>query len=619
MSCILLPTETVMAVINWNIVDRVIFINLKKRKDRLTRITKQLKKLGLTAEKIIRLDAIKHEKGYIGCTQSHIAALEMARDHGWERVLILEDDFSFDENQANYDNLNRYFAALPQINWQVAFLAANYRRVTPLKSVDYIVRANLAWCACAYIVNQRYYATLIDNFRAALQAQLQGGAQAQYALDVHWNSLMQQDLWLGMFPNAGAQRLDKSDIENRTVDYRALFRKPLSQIVAPAKFTPSISGQIKVDFYFQWPPGWTNFESVIEAMQANPAFDCRIVVVPYLNWKASDVNGDIQREILRERGLDYTGFEDYQLEERQPDVVFLQNPYDEARPEAFRSDYLHERGVKIAYIPYALDSGISEEVQLYQFNLLCQNLATWIFSRSARHKAEFGIHCNAGNHHVYVTGHPKFDHYQRRFHLHDAKPPAKIKTLLWTPHFVLPGERKMSTTFMLYGAAFLKLIERDDIHLIIRPHPLLSQWIGEAHPTTRSLYQQLLEAVQQRTNVEWDSGHDYKQTFARSDALLADAGSFLFEYLPSKKPILYLTHESCYGLNRTADFIYDAYDVAWQEEDIFTFVDNVVAGRDPKQTSRERVLQEELQIEEKTAGEKIADIIYASLRPLNKS
>jgi len=298
-----------MLPINWNIVDRIIFINLKQRKDRLIRLTRQLKKLGVPNEKIVRLDAIKHEKGYIGCTQSHIAALEMARDNGWERVLILEDDFAFNETQANYDNINRYFIALAQINWQVAFLAANYYRVTPLASVNYILRANYAWCACAYIVNQHYYPTLIGNYQAALDAQLQDGAQAQYALDVHWNSCMQQDLWLGIFPNSGAQRPDRSDIENKVVDYRALFNKPLNRIVAPAKFTPSNNGPIKVDFYFQWPPGWTNFESVIDAMQANPAFDCRIVVVPYLNWKASDVNGDVQRSILQERGLDYSGFE----------------------------------------------------------------------------------------------------------------------------------------------------------------------------------------------------------------------------------------------------------------------------------------------------------------------
>jgi GR25 family glycosyltransferase involved in LPS biosynthesis/CDP-glycerol glycerophosphotransferase (TagB/SpsB family) len=610
-----LPSDDAMTSINWNIVDRVIFINLKTRKDRLTRITKQLKKLGVAKDKIVRLDAIKHEIGYIGCTQSHIAALELARDNGWEKVLILEDDFAFNETQANYDNLNRYFAALTQINWQVAFLAANYRRVTPLKSVEYIVRANYAWCACAYMVNSRYYPTLIENYREALQAQLQGGAQAHYALDVHWNNCMEQDLWLGIFPNSGAQHPDKSDIEKRTVDYRALFNKPLSQIVTPTKFTPSISGPIKVDFYFQWPPGWTNFESVIDAMQANPAFDCRIVVVPYLNWKASDANGDIQRGILQERGLDYTGFEAYQLEERQPDVVFLQNPYDEARPEAFRSEYLHERGVKIAYIPYALDTGIGTESMFYQYNLLCQNLATWIFARSDKHKAEFAVQCQAGNRHVHVTGHPKFDHYQRRFHLAETPQPKPIKTFLWAPHFVLPGNQKMYSTFTLYCSAFLTLIQRQDIHLIIRPHPLLSQWIEEANPTARNLYQQLLSAAQQYSHVEWDSGHDYTLTFARSDALIADAGSFLLEYLPSKKPILYLTHETCHGLNRTAEFIYDAYDVARQEEDIFTFVDNIVAGRDAMKTRREKVLQEELQIEDKTAGEKIADIICASLRP----
>lgn len=604
-----------MSPINWNSVDKVIFINLNKRKDRLTRMLKQLKKLGVAKEKIVRIEAIKHAKGYIGCTQSHIAALELAQENGWQRVLILEDDFAFTETQANYDNINRYFAALPNINWQVALLAANYRRVTPLKSVDYIVRANYAWCACAYIVNQGYFATLIANYRAALQAQLQGGAQTQYALDVHWNNCIAQDLWLGIFPNSGAQRPDKSDIENKTVDYRALFNKPLQHIIAPAKFTPSTSGPIKVDFYFQWPPGWTNFESVIDVMQANPAFDCRIVVVPYQNWKASDVNGDTQRQILQARGLDYVGFEDYRLEARQPDVVFLQNPYDEARPEAFRSDYLHERGVKIAYIPYALDTGIGEESMIYQYNLLCQNLATWIFARSAKHKAEFGVQCLAGNAHVHVTGHPKFDHYQQRF-LTKEKQPETVKTFLWTPHFVLPGEGKMYTTFNLYSSAFLLLIQRDDIHLIIRPHPLLSQWIGEASLLARRNYQQLVEAAQYRSNVEWDTGHDYCATFARSDALIADAGSFLLEYLPSKKPILYLTHESCHGLNRTADFIYDTYDVAWQSADIFTFVDNIVAGQDAMRSRREKVLKEELQIEEKSAGEKIAEIIYASLRPL---
>jgi len=604
-----------MKLINWDIIDKVIFINLNNRKDRRVRISRHLKKMGIDKEKIVRLEAIEHNLGFIGCTLSHIAALEMAQLNKWERVLILEDDFTFNETDENYENLNRYLETLTKVNWNVAFLAANYQHVTQLKSVDYIVKVNKAWCACAYIVNRPYLEKLIYNYRSGLQALLQGGHQHKFALDVNWHSCMQEDLWIGIFPNSGYQLPDKSDIEGEIVDYRPLFNKPLQQITTPEKFNHPTSGPIKVDFYFQWPPGWTNFESVIRTMLDNPAFDCKIVVVPYLNWNATDANGDIQRSILQQHGLEYIGFEDYSLEARKPEVVFLQNPYDEARPQLFRSHYLYQKGVHIAYIPYALDTGIGEESMVYQYNLLCQNIATWIFARSQRHKEEFAVQCQAGNNHVYVTGHPKFDYYNERYNNPSCKVERdKVKTLLWTTHFVLPGDVKMYTTFNLYCDAFIKLMMRDDIHLIIRPHPLFKQWIGGASQKAQENYERLVAITATRDNVTWDFEPDYKASFSQSDALIADAGSFLLEYLPSGKPILYLTHETCHGLNKTADFIYTSYDVAWEEGDIHRFVDNVVNNIDLMKPLRDKVLKEELCIDNVTAGEKIANIILSTLR-----
>lgn len=492
-------------------------------------------------------------------------------------------------------------------------MAANYHNVTPLKSVDFIVKVNKAWCACAYIVNKKYYNKLIHNYRLGVVSLLQGESQKDFALDVNWHSCMQEDLWLGIFPNSGYQVPDKSDIEGEHVDYRHLFNKPLHEISVPEKFSSSTSGPIKVDFYFQWPPGWTNFESVIHAMSNHSGFDCNIVVVPYLNFNASDLNGDIQRKILEDKGINYIGFENYSLESRQPDVVFLQNPYDEARPATFRSEYLHQRGVKIAYIPYALDTGIGEESMIYQYNLPCQNIATWIFARSQRHKEEFAIQCNAGNEHVYVTGHPKFDFYESRFNL-NTKNNVKIKTILWTTHFVLPGDVKMYSTFNIYCDAFIKLMMRDDINIIIRPHPLFKQWIHMASQVARDNYERLVAVSSERKNVEWDFDSNYQISFSRSDALIADAGSFLLEYLPSKKPILYLTHETCHGLNKTADFIYSSYDVARQEDDIYKFIDNIVNDIDLMKPLREKVLQEELYIDDSTAGEKISNVIFETLR-----
>ncbi|WP_370620953.1 CDP-glycerol glycerophosphotransferase family protein [Citrobacter cronae] len=598
--------------INWEFVDSIIHINLTQSGDCEQLVADQLAYFGVGAEKRIKISPPENAEPNIRRLEGHISALRLAEHNGWDRVLILEDDFQFHRNNECYHNINKYFDTLSKMikikKWDVAFLAANYFDITPLKNFPHLIKANTALCSCAYIVNKHYYKKLLSNYNKALNFLSDGSHNDQFLLDIYWHHCMRKDLWLGIFPNVGYP-------VSGSKNYYREFNKTLLEIQSLNRFKPSAKGKIKVDFYFQWPPGWTNFESVIEAMHSDPDYDCQIIVVPYLNKNATDLNGDIQRKILTDRKLDYIGFEDYLLESRQPDVVFLQNPYDDARPERFRSHILYNRGVKIAYIPYALDTGIGKESMVFQYDLACQNLATWIFARSARHKEEFAIQCRSGNKNVYVTGHPKFDYYEQRFKSSDiCKKSGEKKTILWTPHFILPEEGKMYTTFNIYHDAIVDLIMRDDINLIIRPHPLLMQWIMDTSTHSQNNFEKIKELSHKRNNVSWDFGPDYRDSFAKSDALIADAGSFLLEYLPSKKPILYLTHKECHGLNRTADFIYHSYDVAWEDKDIEAFIDNVVNERDPMLVHREKVLVEELQIEEKTAGEKIAHIIKKTLR-----
>ncbi len=118
-----------------------------------------------------------------------------------------------------------------------------------------------------------------------------------------------------------------------------------------------------------------------------------------------------------------------------------------------------------------------------------------------------------------------------------------------------------------------------------------------------------------KSHVEWDFSADYRYAFSQSDALMADAGSFLLEYLPSRKPILFLTHKNCLGINSSAEFIYDAYDVANESADIKTFVDNLVSGKDPMRDKRLQVLRDELHMPEQGAGSEIVKIIEKTLMP----
>lgn len=218
--------------IDWSYIDKVVYINLRRRSDRNFRIKKQLKNIGIQKDKVIRFNAIEDPFGFIGCAQSHIAVIEMAMTEKWDNVLILEDDFEFSQDVNLASRTNKYFNVLQNVPWSVAFLSANYSVVRTFKNIDCVVKVDKAWCACAYIVNNNYYETLIDNFKQGLDYLQRTKSQHQYALDVYWHSLMRNHRWLGIYPNIGHQLPDKSDIENRFVDYKGLFYKDISLIVS---------------------------------------------------------------------------------------------------------------------------------------------------------------------------------------------------------------------------------------------------------------------------------------------------------------------------------------------------------------------------------------------------
>lgn len=123
-----------MAPINWEAFSHIVYINLASRRDRNLRMKRQLRELHAPKEKVVRFDAIQATPGTIGCVKSHIAVLEMAMQNGWEEVLIPEDDFVFMRDEESITRLNAWPGTLKAVNWDVAFLAANYHRVTPKKS-----------------------------------------------------------------------------------------------------------------------------------------------------------------------------------------------------------------------------------------------------------------------------------------------------------------------------------------------------------------------------------------------------------------------------------------------------------------------------------------------------
>ena len=88
-------------------IDKIIFINLEKRQDRLLEIKNELDTFNLQYE---RFNAIENECGIVGCGYSHLAVLKIAKERNYKNILILEDDFYFVVSKDEFErNLRLFF------------------------------------------------------------------------------------------------------------------------------------------------------------------------------------------------------------------------------------------------------------------------------------------------------------------------------------------------------------------------------------------------------------------------------------------------------------------------------------------------------------------------------
>jgi glycosyl transferase family 25 len=191
--------------------DHIIYINLAHRTDRKEHVEQQLSAF---SSSFIRMNAVRHEYGAIGCALSHIRCLEYAKQHNWETVCIVEDDITF----TNPDVLKNALVHTLQHPWDVILLGTNM--AMPFDRVnEHCVRVYNAQTTTGYIVHQRYYDTLLVNFKEGVEGLNRCRYPPVYAIDMYWKRLQQYDHWYALTPLTVTQLPGYSDIERKHVDY----------------------------------------------------------------------------------------------------------------------------------------------------------------------------------------------------------------------------------------------------------------------------------------------------------------------------------------------------------------------------------------------------------------
>ena len=192
-------------------IDRIFYINLAKRTDRKEQIENELNRMCLTNYE--RYDAHRVEWfGAIGCSLSHLHVLSIARERGYKRIMILEDDFQFVVSREEFENNLRVFFDL-KLNWEVCFLASNIIQKHELANdkynVDIVVNAQTT---CGYIINSVLFNEFIDLLEFSINKLHHTGKHWVYAIDMIWKVFQTSKKWVVFKQTIGKQ----SDIRGNT-------------------------------------------------------------------------------------------------------------------------------------------------------------------------------------------------------------------------------------------------------------------------------------------------------------------------------------------------------------------------------------------------------------------
>jgi glycosyl transferase family 25 len=202
-----------------NHIDTIYYINLDHRTDRKDEFLKCMKDLEVPEDKIQRIPAVYEPNlGALGCTKSHMLALETFIKSEAKICIIFEDDFQYKNKDTFNIDIDKLFKT--KIDFDVIQLSYNDLYMPELfyqvfnTEYNFLKKVNKTICASSYIITREFAPKLLQNFRESSELLSKYGYanNKAYVLDVYWHSLQSKSEWYVIYPSIGFQRASYSDI-----------------------------------------------------------------------------------------------------------------------------------------------------------------------------------------------------------------------------------------------------------------------------------------------------------------------------------------------------------------------------------------------------------------------
>lgn len=310
------------------------------------------------------------------------------------------------------------------------------------------------------------------------------------------------------------------------------FYKKLEEILIKAENAVShIEVKKEIVFFPYKASMWDSLESVYLAAKEDPECDAYCVPVPYYDRNADGSLGHMHYEGNEyPADIEVTHYEDYNLEQRRPDIIYIHNPYDDwntvtcVHPRYF-SQYLKKYTDNLVYIPYFATAGNMSEGQAYCPAYINADYIV-IQAEKYRHYYDASI----PDEKFLVLGSPKFDSVIRKCK-NPPEPPLEWREQIknrkvYFYNTSIGGMLANTEDFLKKMAYVFETFQgREDACLLWRPHPLLESTFD----SMRKEYKPIFEMLKQKFISEklgiYDTTPDIENSIAISDVYIGDSGT----------------------------------------------------------------------------------------------
>lgn len=315
---------------------------------------------------------------------------------------------------------------------------------------------------------------------------------------------------------------------------------------------------------------WDSLESVWKAADEDPNCDAYVIPIPYYDKNPDGSFSDMHYEgDLYPEYVPVTNYEEYDFENRKPDMIFIHNPYDEFNlvtsvHPAFYAKNIKKFTEKLVYIPYFILSEISPDneqviknmehfctvpgvfyadkviVQSEDMRTIYIKVLTETFGEDTRQTWENKI---------LGLGSPKLDKVQgtRKEDIDVPedwlkvirKPDGSYKKIIFyntSINALLNNDEKMLTKMQDVFRIFKE--NRDDVALLWRPHPLIKSTIESMRPRLWEAYERIVRQYLEEGWGIYDDTVDLNRAIALCDAYYGDGSSVVQLCQKAGKPVM---------------------------------------------------------------------------------